>query len=212
MNELMRLFTPTVVFNTLPDPVVIEIPSYPADAVLPTEFKDIWSESELRTFCNDKFTKIVSPKPVGSLVARLPENYCKELLYHVRFGHERSAGRLPIYLGETLCSALQALPDIVLAANMARTIFTRTSNTIDPSIKAEARNWLLLARQLEFTAMTILKNRPEARIVTAKSTATWGDEEFSETDVTYYIDKTKLEESGLSAEEALANFKELEGI
>lgn len=207
-NELIRLVKVEKLWLIEPDPETISIPEYPANSVLPQEYQEPYTEVDLRVFVSDSYTKINSPTPVASLVKELPENYCLDLLNHVRYGHDRASGRLPIYLGNTVLTAAQGLTDLVLAANMARSIFTDMANTTNPTKRAEARNWLNIARQMEYAAFKVLKNKPEPRIVIAKATAEYGEGEYTEVDEIYFLDETLLAESGKTAEEALSEFKQ----
>lgn len=208
-NKLIRVVDIAPVIDILPDPSIVKVPAYPANAVWTTEKRLSVDETTLRKYCLDKHTEFKSPKPLKVKVESLPDNYCTELLNHVRYYHPRSDKHLPVYLGETLCTAAQALPDLILAANMCRSIFTHSVATIDRSEEAEARNWLLLARQLEYVANVIMSKDPEPRIVITKSVSVWGNptDDFSEEDETFYLDSALLTASGLSAEEALAQFE-----
>lgn len=208
-NELIRVVDIAKVWHIEPDPVTITVPEWPASSIIPMELKDEYEESELRSFAVGPHSKFTSPKPIAGLVQALPEDYCKALLFHVMYRHQLPETRLPVYLGDTIIGARQGLTDIVLAANMAREIFTRKANTTNPTTKAEARNWLQLARHLEYAGFKILKDTSESlRVVIAKSTGTWGTGELTETDHTYYLDSAKLAASGLTAEAALAQFKQ----
>lgn len=207
-NELIRLVTTEKLWSIAPDPSTVTVPDWPANSIIPHEYQEPYTEVKLRSFATDVHTKIPSPKPIASLVMGLPEDYCLELINHVRYGHDRKAGRLPIYLGNTVLTAAQALTDLVLAANIARSIFTDMANTTNPTERAEARNWLNIARQMEYTALKVLKDKPEPRIVIAKATAEYGEGEFKEIDDIYYLDKSLLDVSGKTAEQALIEFKQ----
>lgn len=207
-NEIIRLVTTEKLWSIEPDPSTVVVPDWPANSIIPHEYQEPYSEVKLRSFVTDKYTKLASPKPIASLVMGLPENYCLELINHVRYGHNRKAGRLPIYLGNTVLTAAQGLTDLVLAANMARSIFTDMANTTNPTKRAEARNWLNIARQMEYTALKVLKTKPEPRIVIAKATAEYGTGEFQEIEDIYFLDKSLLDVSGKTAEQALIEFKQ----
>lgn len=177
----------------------VPVPTYPENPVFSSEFVTA-NESQLLSLAKTETLQLPGFTFNWALV---PEGYLSELLYHVMYRRDRREDRLPIYLEETLCRAPHALSDIVLAARMTRGLFVSLASTINPTIRKEARNWLLLALQLEYTATVIVNDERALGPVICKTETTYGTDTYSETDVTYHLDEDLLAESGLTAEAAV---------
>lgn len=161
-HKVIKLLTP---WTTLPNVTNIPVPKKPTQTAINEQYVEEFTESALRSLAlQNKSDLLPGLSTTEAKLNALPADFLLEHYLHLRYRRKLSDGYYALRSdganGMRLSTSVHSLAGLSLMALVLKALLDRVAVTIDPSKIREARDILLLLREVQFAIYNILQKYP----------------------------------------------------